>query len=221
MRYLRIFGKFLISVGVGILMFVAWTLWGTALYESQQQNELEAAFDAAPPIAAVASDPDEPNYLGPPDSFRPGPGEGVFRLKIPAIDLTKMVVQGVGTEELKRGPGHYPDCRGEFEPPLCTEFEEVWPGEKGRVVVSGHRTTYGQPFWNLDRLKPGDKIVTETKWGDFTYEVTELAVVQPTSRSIVIDRNEAELVLTTCNPKFSAAQRLIVYADLVTEVADV
>ena len=213
MKTLRIFGKFLISVGVGVLMFVAWTLWGTGLYTAQQQEALRVELDQLPSVAAPADD-DEPQKLGP--ATPPGPGDPVFLLKIPSIDLDQVVVEGVGTEELEKGPGHYPTCRDGFERPLCTEFEEVWPGQDGRVIVSGHRTTFGAPFFDLDKLKPGDEIITQTKWGDFTYEVTETRIVQPDSLAIAIQSDAAEIVLTTCNPKYSAAQRLIVFGRLVT-----
>ena len=211
MKALRIFGKFLISVGVGVLLFVAWTLWGTGIYTNQQQAALAQEFDQLP---AVESDPDEPEPTGP--SSLPGPGDPAFRLRIPAIDLQQIVVEGVGTEDLKKGPGHYPSCRSGFDRPLCTEFKEVWPGQEGRVIVSGHRTTYGAPFWDLDKLQKGDEIITDTQWGTYTYEVTEKRIVQPDSLAIAIQSDAAEIVLTTCNPKYSAAQRLIVFGRLVT-----
>jgi len=208
---LRIFGKFLISVGVGIVLFIVWTLWGTGLYTSQQQDALATEFDQQP---VVQVPPDEPQRLGP--ATLPGPGAPAFRLRIPEIDLQKIVVEGVGTEELKKGPGHYPSCRSGFDRPLCTEFKEVWPGQEGRVIVSGHRTTYGAPFEDLDQLRNGDEIITDTKWGTFTYEVTEKRIVQPDSLAIAVQSDAAEIVLTTCNPKYSAAQRLIVFARMVT-----
>ncbi|HVF53587.1 MAG TPA: sortase [Actinomycetota bacterium] len=209
MVFIRVFGKFLISVGVGVLLFVAWTLWGTGIYTAQQQDRLEAEFGALPELKPGDEGPGLP-----PDDFEPGPGVPIFRMTIPSIDLRKMVIEGVGVEELKLGPGHYPSCRAGFEAPLCTPFDAVFPGEKGRVIVSGHRTTYGQPFWDLDRLKRGDTIDIDTRWGEFTYRVTKTEVVPPDSRAIVVQSDKAELVLTTCNPKFSAAERLIVYAEL-------
>lgn len=211
MRYVRIAGKLLISIGCGVLMFVAWTLWGTGIYTSQQQSALAQEFADAPPVVLEP----EPEVVVP-ESFRPGPGDSVFKMSIPAIDLEQIVVEGVSSDALKKGPGHYPECRPGFEPPLCTSFEEVWPGENGRVIVSGHRTTYGAPFYDLDKLKRGDEIEIETRWGDFTYEVTIKTIVEPDSPLVVIQNDEPELVLTTCNPKYSAAQRLIVYAELVT-----
>lgn len=213
MRYVRVLGKLLISLGFGVLLFVAWTLWGTGLYTSQQQDLLEDAFVHDPPVEVTEDDLGTVQVR---DSFLPEAGKGVFRLRIPKIDLRTMVVEGVGVEDLRKGPGHYPECRSGFERPYCTDFEEMWPGENGRVIVSGHRTTYGGPFYNLNELDPGDEIITDTKWGTFTYEVTESEIVRPDSLAIAIQKDRAEIVLTTCNPRFSASQRLIVYASLVT-----
>lgn len=209
MNAVRFFGKLLISLGCGVLMFVAWTLWGTGLITARHQGVLEQAWAHEPPIVLAGEDKEVPK------SFQPAPGDGVFKLRIPAIDFTDIVVEGVNKEQLYKGPGHYPSCREGFGRPYCTEFEEAWPGENGRVIVSGHRTTYGAPFYNLDRLKPGDEIFTETRWGDFTYEVTELEIVDDQSLAIAIQNDVAEIVLTTCNPKYSAEQRLIVYARLM------
>lgn len=219
MKALRIFGKFLISVGIGVLFFVVWTLLGTGIYTQQQQNSLRDEFDRLPVFTAQAGE-DEPS--GPPRNYAPGPGKPVFVMEIPKIDLDWVVVQGVGTEELKKGPGHYPDCRAGFPEPLCLPWEEAWPGEDERVIVSGHRTTYGRPgelggpFYRLDELTRGDEIITKTKWGTFTYEVTEKRIVLPSSLGITLPSGEAEIVLTTCHPKYSAAQRLIVFAKMVT-----
>lgn len=213
MDVVRFFGKLLISLGFGVLLFVAWTLWGTGLITARHQDALEQAWAHEPPIQVAEAEGN--GVIKVPDSFKPGPGDGVFRLRIPKIDFNDLVVEGVNKEELYKGPGHYPSCREGFPRPYCTDFEEMWPGEDGRVIVSGHRTTYGAPFFNLDRLEAGDEIITETRWGDFTYEVTELEIVDDESLAIAIQNDVAEIVLTTCNPKFSAEQRLIVYAELV------
>ncbi|MDQ3645895.1 MAG: sortase [Actinomycetota bacterium] len=215
MRFLALLGKFLISVGVGVLLFVVWTLWGTGIQTEREQDKLTDVF---------AAQPDFPDHKpgenpGPPPGFKPLPGEPIFRLKIPALRLNDnkgyLVVEGVDDDELALGPGHYPACRPGFEPPLCTEFDEVYPGEEGRAIVSGHRTTHGAPFWDLDKLDKGDEIITETKWGDFVYEVSRTEIVPAASTAIVVQKEgPAEIVLTTCHPKFSAAQRLIVYAEM-------
>ena len=72
-------------------------------------------------------------------------GDAVARIDVPAIGVNDIVVAGVTRDDLKRGPGHFP------ETPL--------PGQLGNVAIAGHRTTYGQPFPNDDNLNPGDDII--------------------------------------------------------------
>jgi sortase A len=215
MTVLRTLGKFLISVGVGVLLFVAWTLWGTGISTDRAQAGLEEDFVRQDPIEARDLSSAGVESVSVTDSFKPDRGEAVFRIVIPKLDVREMVVEGVDTESLRTGPGHYPECRRGFTKPLCTDQEEIWPGEVGRVIISGHRTTYGAPFYDIDQLSRGNKIRLETKWGDFTYEVTESEIVPPNAQDIATPiSDKPELVLTTCNPRFSAAERLIVSARL-------
>jgi sortase A len=213
MKYVRVFGKLLISAGFGVLLFVAWVLWGTGLTTERAQNRLSPEFDRQPEVRGDAHVP--------PKDFNPAAGDPVFRLKIPKIDLHGgkgfIVVEGVDETSLTLGPGHYPDCGQGFPPPLCTGFDEVWPGQEGRVVLSGHRTTYLHPFYDIDKLDKGDKIYVDTKWGDFTYEVYQQTAVLPTDPTVVVQKDgRKEIVLTTCNPKYSASQRLVTYARQVS-----
>jgi sortase A len=214
MKVLSYVGKFLMAVSVGIFLFVAWTLWGTGVfYTAHQQKVLAQDFAAIPKyhLSTQASP-------GPPPGYCPShchPGDAAFRIVIPSINIRFMVIEGVSEEDLKRGPGHYPSCRPGFPAPLCTHWPEVWPGEEGRMIISGHRTTYLHPFFNLDQMKPGDKITLETKWGSFIYVLDREEAVPADTTSIVVPKKGVhELVLTTCNPKYSATQRLVAFAHL-------
>jgi sortase A len=113
-----------------------------------------------------------------------------------------IVVNGVARDDLRKGPGHYPAT------PL--------PGQKGNSSIAGHRTTYGAPFGNLDQLSNGDAISLQTLQGSFTYRVYRQVVVDPSDVGVLApDANHpATVTLTTCNPKYSAAQRLVVQAAL-------
>jgi sortase A len=118
-----------------------------------------------------------------------------------------VVVEGTDTEALERGPGHYEGTAFPWQP-------------HGRVAIAGHRTTYLHPFYSLDALRRGDPIVLRTEYGTFTYEVTHTYITAPDGilpdGSYVLDQTPAPtLALTTCNPRYSAAQRLIVLADRV------
>jgi len=127
-------------------------------------------------------------------------GDGIARIVIPAIDVDEIVVAGVSRKDLQRGPGHFPDT------PL--------PGQLGNVGIAGHRTTYGAPFGRLDELKVGDVIEITTFTGDFRYVVTEQLIVKPSDTYVVGPSPDAVLTLTTCNPKYSARQRLVIKAAL-------
>jgi sortase A len=97
----------------------------------------------------------------------------------------------------------------------------------GNVAIAGHRTTYGKPFNQLDRLSAGDKIELTTPVGTCEYVVTDRApspnpfTVDPGNIAIVANTpGERNLTLTTCHPKGSAKQRLVIRAHLVTGAQD-
>ena len=130
-------------------------------------------------------------------------GDSLTRILIPDIDVNVVVVEGTTASALRAGAGHYP------ETPL--------PCEVGNVSIAGHRTTYGRPFHNVDQLQVGDEITLETPIGTCTYEVSQAPFpVSPTTLEVVANTPEAAtLTLTTCHPKGSARERLIVKATLV------
>lgn len=223
-RILGAIGRTLITAGTLILLFVAYQLWGTGLQEARSQNELEdqfatilaeqqAAADATTTTTTTTTTaPEDPDRIGlqevePVAADLPLPAEGdpVATISIPAINVTRTVVEGVPLSQLKRGPGHYP------ETPL--------PGQRGNVAIAGHRTTYGQPFHNVDKLENGDQILFETIQGEFVYEVTEIFVVQPDQVEILEDFGDNRVTLIACEPKYSAAKRIIIVGELAGEPA--
>lgn len=121
-------------------------------------------------------------------------------IRIPKIGLDQAVVEGVSRTDLKGGPGHYPGT------PL--------PGHTGNMVISGHRTTYTRPFYDLDLLEPGDPIVIDTPFGSYRYLVQRTHVTSPDDVSLLAATDAPTLTLTTCTPKGSASQRLIVVSTL-------
>jgi sortase A len=141
-------------------------------------------------------------------------GSPLTRIVIPTLDVDTIVVAGITPAALRAGAGHYPDT------PL--------PGTVGNVGIAGHRTTYGRPFQRLDELEVGDEIWLLTPAGDHRYVVTDppadgdcapaptgaACITHPHDWSVVAPSQRALLTLTTCHPKGSAAQRLIVRAEL-------
>lgn len=128
-------------------------------------------------------------------------GQPIGRIRIPRIGASFVVVDGTGTEELKKGPGLYP--------------ETSYPGVPGTTALAGHRTTYGAPFRHIDDLERDDEIVVDMPYGRFTYEVEKQEIVESTATEVIRDVGHDRLVLSACHPLYSAAQRIIVFARLV------
>jgi sortase A len=192
-RVLRVVGLALILAALVIGGYVWWQLWGTGFTTRAAQNELRPEFERR--VATVA--PEEA-----PARAANVPGDAVAIIKIPKLDLDLVVVEGTDTESLKKGPGHYSKTSYPWE-------------DAGTTAIAGHRTTYGAPFWSLNELRTGDKIVLQTEYGIFEYRVTGSRIIEPSDGSVLEDTRRPTLVLTTCNPRFSSAERLIIFADRV------
>ena len=223
-RVVGAIGRTFITIGILILLFVAYQLWGTGIYTARQQDQLEQQFNAklavsgdnAPtPTTATTTLPGPSGPTATTTTTEPAPppppeGDAIARIRIAKIGVDTIVVNGVTRDDLRKGPGHYPDT------PL--------PGQEGNSAIAGHRTTYGAPFGNLDQLAPDDLIEVRTLQGSFRYRVTEQFIVAPSEISVIEPTPKvpddtstgfvATLTLTTCNPKYSAAQRLIIKAEL-------
>jgi sortase A len=203
-RGVREVGLALITLGVIVLLFVGFQLWGTGLAEAHSQAALKRSFNAA---VATHQPTDSPTVVPSAggtgaSTAAPAPNGALAHLLIPRIGLNVYVVQGVSDEDLRRGPGHYP--------------QTALPGQVGNAAIAGHRTTYGAPFYSLNELRIGDSIsLTDTAGRTFIYRVSESPrVVSPTDVSVLEPTPFAQLTLTTCNPRFSATSRLVVFARL-------
>jgi sortase A len=132
-------------------------------------------------------------------------GQALAKLEIPKIGKeggsALYVLPGIDRDDLKDGPGHYPDT------PL--------PGQLGNSAIAGHRTTFGEPFRHIDELEPGDEIIVTMFTGDrFVYEVMSTEIVGPDDYYVVTttDPTVAQLTLTSCHPVYSARERIAVHA---------
>jgi sortase A len=131
-----------VTVGLLILLFVAFQLWGTGIVAARAQDDLRREFEAAQQAASTTTTPStEPTPTTTTLPPLPPLGDGIGVIQIPKIGVDKVFVEGTGREDLKKGPGHYPGTP---------------PGEIGNAAIAGHRTTYGQLFYDLDKLAPGD-----------------------------------------------------------------
>lgn len=222
LRGVRIAGWSFIGIGVFLLGFVGHQLFVTTWF-AQQNNaalaqEAEDYFTEATievvsyPAPSLPDGTNSSTTTVPQETVvptllveqAPPEGEPFAIIRIPTIERLAggwTVVEGVTRRDLKNGAGHMPDT------PL--------PGQPGNAVISGHRTTYGAPFHELDILEPGDLIEVETALGVHTYAVDETIIVRPTEIWVAEPRDGAWLTLTTCHPKLSSRRRLVVFAKLV------
>jgi sortase A len=144
-----------------------------------------------------------PTPIPPPDPYAPEPVVQIATLRIPRIGLTAPLYEGVSLTVINHGPGHWPGT--------------AVPGTWGNTVVAGHRTTYTEPFLNIDALAPGDPIIFELPDGtEATYATTGTEVVPPDALWIVNQTPGNTVTLFSCHPKGSAAQRLVVHGTLVS-----
>jgi sortase A len=198
---IRSLGELCITAGLIMLLFVAYELWGTGAYTQAQQHKLSDELTRS--WAANA---------GNVTTERVTLGHGLALIRIPRLGKSfhYVVIEGVSIADLRKGPGHYPGT--------------AMPGQIGNFVVSGHRTTYLAPFNKLGELRGGDKILIDTRANQYVYKVTSTKVVRPSDVSVaapVPEHPKANptkrlITLTTCNPKYSAAQRLIIFGQLIS-----
>jgi sortase A len=218
-------GQLLITCGLIVLLFVVYEVYITNFFAHRAQAKVHNALEQE------WQDGRDPLLPLPGGGFEAIPlGAGIANLYIPRLgaDYAWTIVQGsaVPTDaELEKGPAHYGDT--------------ALPGQVGNFAVAGHRVGKGEPFLNLDKLRPGDAVIVETKTYWYVYRVKgdvqtgDLSVlgadgvpgrqvVPPTDGAVVLPvpnhpgakPTEALMTMTTCEPKFVANNRMIVYAAL-------
>lgn len=214
---LRGVGQVMITAGVVILLFCVYELYGTGLYTKAQQTQLTQALQKQwsqpepqhPPAGTSSAPTQSPSATSSAPTqplVEPSNGSGIAIIRIPRLghDYAYTVVQGTARDDLKKGPGHLVDSAS--------------AGALGNFVISGHRTTYLAPFNRVDELQVGDAIVIETRDDWYTYRVTAQQIVAPTAIQVTYpvpgDKGAVPtqhlITLTTCSPKYSARQRLII-----------
>lgn len=215
-RALRALSSVLIVAGVLLIadagITIVWQEPISAFLAQRQQDKLSdklAEIEQAAPsplqrraLAALDSDRHRIAFLARVARREAKDGEPFGRLEIPKIGLDTVAVNGTAPEDLRKGPGHYP----------ATTF----PGLGGTVAIAGHRTTYGAPFRKLDELGSGDRLVLEMPYARFTYVFTRQRIVDPNAVWVTRDVGYEQLVLSACHPLYSAAERIIVFARLVS-----
>jgi sortase A len=198
-------GELLITLGVVVLLFVAWQLWWTDVAAGRTQtatvHQVERRWAVAQPTTGSAAG----------TSVRGVPtGQPVALLRIPRFgkEYVRPVLQGVDLDVLDDGVGHYPDSAG--------------PGQVGNFALAGHRVTYAKPFNRIAELRRGDQVIVQTRDTSYVYTVLRSTVVTPEQVDVVapVPQHAGErptrrlLTMTACHPKYSARQRYVVFAEL-------
>jgi sortase A len=187
-------GEVLITLGLVLLLFAIYEVYGKASAIDARQRSLSRQLDRAWANATASTGQAVPD------------GAAFARLYVPRLGLHWVVVQGVSLADIADAPGHYPGT--------------AMPGDFGNFSVAGHR----EPglFWDMQRVRPGDAVVVETRTSWYVYHVTVNEIVTPHSIEVIAPTPDepgapagaAMLTLTTCNPKWSNSQRMIVHARL-------
>lgn len=201
----RAVGEIFISLGVLMLLFVTYQLWWTNiqadLYAGKETDKIQEGWTKDRQ----------------PGAFEPGQGFAIMH--IPKLDVVVPIAEGIDKAKvLDRGMvGHYSEGR----------LKTAMPSdEQGNFAVAGHRNTHGEPFRYINRLKPGDKIVVETRDSYFTYDMTSIlpqtspsnvGVIGPVPPSSGFTEPGRYVTLTTCTPEFTSTYRMIVWGKMVEE----
>ncbi|MFI9649582.1 class E sortase [Streptomyces sp. NPDC052040] len=203
----RTVSEICVTAGALVVLFVAYLLFWTgvradgAMQDGVARLHRQWSRAAAAPAGSAGPRPPAP-YT---------PGEPFAVMYIPRFGFTwnKPVLEGTATGTLEKGLGHYPGT--------------AQLGQEGNFAVAGHRRTYGDPFRDVPRLRPGDAVVLTdgTTW--FTYRIdkgpyktvpTDVEVIDPVPRTSGYTRPGRYLTLTTCDPEWGHSHRLIVWAHL-------
>ncbi|MGR7024404.1 class E sortase [Geodermatophilus sp. URMC 62] len=212
-------GQTLVTLGVVCLLYVVYQLWVTDLFAARDQDRLADRLQGEWSASGTA-----PAAPAPPAAV--AVGEPFVVLHVPRLgeDWSRVVLEGTAEDQLSQGPGHY--------------VGTALPGQQGNAAFAGHRVGRGSPFLDLDAMRPGDPIVVETADGWFTYRVlgdpvtgdatadpsgipgvevvspSQTEVIAPTPDDPAAGPTGAYLTITTCHPRYSARQRLVVHAVL-------
>lgn len=208
----RTFSEVCLTAGTLIVLFVAYVLlWTGVKADRAMDGEMTRLRDNWAAAAAAEAAPAPAAPPKPPEPVRHPAGQAFAEMYIPRFgkDWNKPVLEGTGTELLKKGLGHYSGTA-----PL---------GATGNFSVAGHRRTYGDPFKDFPQLRPGDAVILKDATTWYTYTVrggplrtlpTDIGVVDPVPRKSPFTTPGRYLTLTTCDPEWGHSHRLVVWAEL-------
>lgn len=212
-------GQILITAGMVILLFVVYEVYVTNVFAHREQVKVHHALEKE-----WAQGKDPLTLPGGTSTSLPV-GAGLANLYIPRLgkDYAFTIVEGTDDASLEKGPGHY--------------VGTALPAAVGNFAIAGHRVGKGEPFLNLDRLRAGDAVIVETRTRWYVYRVkgaagditatgadgipgreivspSDTGVIRPVPNHVGATPSERLMTMTTCHPKFTANQRMVVHAVL-------
>ncbi|MFH8728990.1 class E sortase [Streptomyces termitum] len=207
----RAVGEVFITLGVVMLLFVAYQLWWTNVLAGQETDQAKARIEDT--WAKNKNNTGDTT----PGTF--APGEGFAIMHIPKLDVVVPVAEGISKPKVldKGMVGHY--AEGTLKTAMPSD-------EQGNFAVAGHRNTHGEPFRYINRLTPGDPIVVETQDTYYTYAMASIlpqtspsnvSVIDPVPKGSGFTTPGRYITLTTCTPEFTSTYRMIVWGKLVDE----
>jgi sortase A len=190
--------------------YVVWQLIGTNMVSDRRQAELveqlEDQWRTTPGTELSRDDP-----------VRLGDASALIRIPRFGDDYVVPVLEGVGDDELASGFGHFVDSAG--------------PGRKGNYALAAHRVTHGEPLRDMPSMRPGDRVLVETRDAVYTYEIdtdpNELVVgmdevwvlgaqpVNPRTTGVQPGDGPRLVTLVTCAELFHTDDRMVAFGHLV------
>ncbi|RNL60833.1 class E sortase [Nocardioides marmoriginsengisoli] len=200
----------LILAGLGLLGYVAWQLWGTNWVSKRHQREITTNLQEDWAAGEGC------------DTYCPH-GKASALIRIPKFGQKYVVpvIEGTSQDILARGYGHFEDTAA--------------AGQVGNYALAAHRVTHGEPLRRMPELRPGDKVIVETRKFTYTYvlDTDPNKLVIPFTGTWVLDaiprnpdggpqpkqvKGQKLITLTTCSEIFHTDNRMIAFGHLVDTV---
>ncbi|MER5440358.1 class E sortase [Streptomyces sp. NPDC002790] len=197
-----VFGELLITAGVILGLFVAYSLWWTNVVADRE--------------AGRQGDKVRDQWKG-----SSGPGaldtkNGIGFLHVPAMSKGDMLVEkGTDAKILNDGVAGY------YKDPVKAALP--MNGKNGNFSLAAHRDGHGAKFHNIDKIEKGDPIVFETKDDWYVYKVYNILPETSKYNVDVLDQVPKEsgkkkagkyITLTTCTPVYTSTYRYVVWGEL-------
>ncbi|MFE0463125.1 class E sortase [Kitasatospora sp. NPDC058965] len=199
-------GESLVTAGVLVGLFTAYSLWWTDVLADRRSGHQAAQ------LRHTWTGPDSgeaaPAYLG---------ADGLGFLHVPAMGRDYQVLIKLGTtpDVLNQG------VAGVYREPYASAMP--WD-PVGNFALAAHRDGHGAKFHDLDAVAKGDAVVVETRDRWYVYRVDatlpqttkeDVGVVAPVPAEAGYTAPGRYITLTTCTPVLTSRYRMAVWGSLV------